>query len=324
MDLVSLADVRDAAEHLDGVVHRTPVLTSTSFDAVAGRAVFLKAEHLQRAGAFKFRGAYHRVGAIAAETRARGVAAYSSGNHAQAVALAAHLFGVPCTVCMPADAPRVKVEATRGYGADVVFYDRRRDDRAAFAARVAGERGQTLVPPFDDRRIIAGQGTAALELLAEVPDLDLLVAPIGGGGLISGCAVAAKGLRPHLRVIGVETEGADDALRSLRAGYPIEIPPPATIADGIRTTRLGEVTWPHVQALVDDIVVVSDAEVLAAMRFLALRLKQVVEPTGAVAPAALLTARLGSAGSGARRVGVMLSGGNVEPAVLARALVEGG
>ncbi len=317
---MGLDEVRAAAERLQGVAHRTPVLTATALDTAAGRSVFLKGEHLQRAGSFKFRGAYHRIGALPDAVRRRGVAAYSSGNHAQAVALAARIFGVACTVCMPADAPRVKVEATRGYGADVLFYERLRDDRVAFATQVAQARGLTLVPPFDDPWIIAGQGTAALELLEQVPDLDLLVVPVGGGGLIAGSAVAAKGLYPGMAVLGVETEGADDARRSLQEGRRVRIPPPHTIADGIRTTELGEWTFPLMQRLVDDIAVVSDAEVLAAMRFLALRLKQVVEPTGAVAAAAVLAGRWGSLGARARRVGVILSGGNADPEVLARAL----
>lgn len=320
MKLVSLTDIRAAADTLRAVAHHTPVLTSAAFDAACGRTVCFKAEHLQRAGAFKFRGAYHRIAAIPAAERGRGVTAFSSGNHAQAVALAARLFGIPSTICMPTDAPDVKREATRGYGATVIGYDRAREDRVAFGRRVAAERGQTLVPPFDDPWIIAGAGTVAWELLAEAPDIDVLVVPVGGGGLISGCAVAAKGSQPGIRVIGVETEGADDARQSLRAGRRIAIPPPDTIADGIRTTELGTVTWPHVQALVDDIVVVSDTEVLAAMRFLALRLKQVIEPTGAVAAAAVLAGRLGPSGQGTGRVGVILSGGNADPALLAQAL----
>ena len=318
MALVGWDDVLRAAERLAGVAHRTPVLTSRGFDQRAGCRAFLKGEHLQRAGAFKFRGAYHRVAEVDPAAYPGGVVAYSSGNHAQAVALAARLRGLACTVCMPTDAPRVKVEATRELGAEVVFYDRFRQDRVAFAQDLARARGLALVPPFDDPLVIAGQGTVALELCQEVPDLDALVVPVGGGGLISGCAVAAKALRPGLRVIGVETEGADDARRSLAAGHVVEIPPPATIADGIRTVRLGELTWEHVRVLVDDVVVVSDQEVLAAMRLLALRLKQVVEPTGAVAAAAVLAGRV--PGLGGRRVGVVLSGGNVDPAVLAQAL----
>jgi threonine dehydratase len=316
--LVGWDDVLRAAERLAGVAHRTPVLTSRGFDQRAGCRAFLKGEHLQRAGAFKFRGAYHRVAEVDPAAYPGGVVAYSSGNHAQAVALAARLRGLACTVCMPTDAPRVKVEATRELGAEVVFYDRFRQDRVAFAQDLARARGLALVPPFDDPLVIAGQGTVALELCQEVPDLDALVVPVGGGGLISGCAVAAKALRPGLRVIGVETEGADDARRSLAAGHVVEIPPPATIADGIRTVRLGELTWEHIRVLVDDVVVVSDQEVLAAMRLLALRLKQVVEPTGAVAAAAVLAGRV--PGLGGRRVGVVLSGGNVDPAVLAQAL----
>lgn len=323
MELIGLSDVRAAAEIVGDVAHRTPVLRSRAFDAVCGRTVYFKAEHLQRGGAFKFRGAYHRIGAIPPAERRRGVAAYSSGNHAQAVALASGLFGIPCTICMPSDAPAVKLKATRGYGADVVFYDRLRDDRVALGLRVAAERGQTLVPPFDDPLVVAGAGTVALELLEDVPDLEAIVAPVGGGGLISGCAAAAKGMRPAVRIIGVETAGADDARQSLREGRRVVIPPPRTIADGIRTTQLGEVTWPHIQALVDAITVVSDDEVLAAMRFLALRLKQVVEPTGAVAAAAVLAGRLPPEVGGLRRIGVVLSGGNAEPATLAAALGSG-
>ena len=318
MELVRLADVRAAAEGLPA--HRTPLLHATSFDQACGRRVRFKAEHLQRGGAFKFRGAYNRIRAIDAAHRRAGVVAYSSGNHAQAVALVARLFGIPCTICMPDDAPGVKVEATRGYGAEVVFYDRQRDDRVAFTERVLAERGGTLVPPYDHPLVVAGAGTLALEVLADAPEVEALVVPVGGGGLISGCAVAAKAIRPHVRVIGVETEGADDARQSLAAGRRISIAPPRTIADGIRTTQLGEVTWPHVQALVDDIVVVSDAEVEGAMRFLALRGKQVVEATGAVAAAAVLSGRLPAGAAGLRDLAVVLSGGNTDPAGFARAL----
>lgn len=316
MELVRLADVRAAA--LAVPAHHTPWLHSTTADLQSGRRVVFKAEHLQRGGAFKFRGAYNHIHAMDPPVRRAGVAAYSSGNHAQAVALVARMFGIPATVCMPADAPAVKVAATRGYGADVVFYDRQADDRVTFATRVAAERGQALVPPYDDPLIIAGAGTVALELLADVPEIEALVVPVGGGGLISGCAVVAKALDARIHVIGVETEGADDARQSLAAGQRIAIPPPATIADGIRTTQLGEVTWPHIRALVDEIIVVSDAEVEAAMRFLALRCKQVVEPTGAVAAAAVLARKLPATSRDRRQIGVVLSGGNADPPAFAR------
>jgi len=318
MELLTLADVEAAADRLEGVAHRTPVLTSQAFDAASGgHRVFFKSEHLQRGGAFKFRGAYNRISQIPGAERKRGVVAFSSGNHAQAVSLTASLFGIPAVICMPADAPKVKVEATRGYGAEVVFYDRIKDDRVKFGEAVAQERGLTLVPPYDHPQIIAGQGTAALELLEEEPDLDALLVPVGGGGLISGCAIAAKGMRPHIRVIGLEPETANDTLLSLQAGHRVETAPSETIADGIRGTTPGELTFPHIQALVDDIVLVSDAEILAAMRFLALRMKQVVEPTGAVGAAALLHGKIPAK---LHRVGVIVSGGNAEPAMIARAL----
>ncbi len=318
MDLLTIADVRAAAERLHGVAHRTPVLSSRAFDLASGsHRVFFKSEHLQRAGAFKFRGAYNRISQIPQPERRRGVVAFSSGNHAQAVSLTARLFGIPAVICMPADAPKVKVEATRGYGAEVVFYDRLKDDRVKFGQRIAEERGLTLVPPYDHPHIIAGQGTAAFELLQDVPDLDALLVPVGGGGLISGCAIAAKAMRPHIRVIGVEPETANDTLLSLQAGHRVEVAASDTIADGIRGTTPGELTFPHVQALVDEIVLVSDAEILAAMRFMALRLKQVVEPTGAVGAAVLLHNKLPGR---LHRVGVIVSGGNAEPAMIARAL----
>jgi threonine dehydratase len=317
VDLLTISDVLDAADRLGGVAHRTPVLTSRAFDGASGHRVFFKCEHLQRGGAFKFRGAYNRISRIPAAERRRGVVAFSSGNHAQAVALTAGLFGIPAVICMPSDAPGVKVEATRGYGAEVVFYDRLKDDRVQFGQRVAAERGLTLVPPYDHPDVIAGQGTAALELLEEVPDLDALLVPVGGGGLISGCAVAAKAMRPHIRVIGIEPETANDTLLSLQAGHRVETAPSDTIADGIRGTTPGELTFPHMQVLVDDIVLVSDAEILAAMRFLGLRLKQVVEPTGAVGAAALLHGKIPAR---LHRVGVIVSGGNAEPGMIARAM----
>jgi threonine dehydratase len=317
VDLLTISDVLDAADRLGGVAHRTPVLTSRAFDGASGHRVFFKCEHLQRGGAFKFRGAYNRISRIPAAERRRGVVAFSSGNHAQAVALTAGLFGIPAVICMPSDAPGVKVEATRGYGAEVVFYDRLKDDRVQFGQRVAAERGLTLVPPYDHPDVIAGQGTAALELLEEVPDLDALLVPVGGGGLISGCAVAAKAMRPHIRVIGIEPETANDTLLSLQAGHRVETAPSDTIADGIRGTTPGELTFPHMQILVDDIVLVSDSEILAAMRFLGLRLKQVVEPTGAVGAAALLHGKIPAR---LHRVGVIVSGGNAEPGMIARAM----
>ncbi len=318
---VTFADVQAAAERLRGQAHRTPVVTSRTFDQIAGCQVFFKCENLQRAGAFKFRGAYNALSQLAPEQRQRGVVAFSSGNHAQGLALAAKVLEIPAAVVMPSDAPQIKVDATRGYGAEVVFYDRLTGDREAIAQRLAAERGLTVIPPFDHPHIIAGQGTAAMELCQDVPDLDFMLTPVGGGGLISGCATAAKVMRPGVRVIGVETEPANDAWQSLRTGKRVTIPVPDTIADGIRTTCLGVYTFEIMQRLVDDIALVTDADVMDAMRFMLLRIKLLAEPTGAV-PVAALMARKVPAVSG-KRVGVIVSGGNADPAVLAQVL-EGG
>jgi threonine dehydratase len=315
----SIEDVRAAARRLEGVAHRTPVHTARSLDEAAGQRAWLKCEQFQRGGAFKFRGAYNMIASLPREQRAHGVIAFSSGNHAQAVALCARLFGVPAVICMPTDAPQVKVEATRGYGAEIVRYDRLTEDREALARRLAEERGLTLVPPYNDPRIIAGQGTAALELLADVPDLDVIAAPVGGGGLISGTAIAARAQRPGIHVVGVETEAANHASLAKLQGERVTIPPPDTIADGIRTAALGTLTWPVVRDLVDEVVLVTEDEVRAAMRFLALRLKLVVEPTGAVPAAALLSGKLRNFGE---RAGVIVSGGNVAPELLAAVLAR--
>jgi threo-3-hydroxy-L-aspartate ammonia-lyase len=313
-DSISFDDVLAARERLRGVAHITPVITSHTLDAQAGRAVFLKCENLQRGGAFKFRGAYNTISQLAPAKRERGVIAFSSGNHAQGVALAARLLGAPAAICMPSDAPAVKVAATRGYGAEVIFYDRQKDDRDALARGIAQQRGMTLVPPYDDLRIMAGAGTAALELIEEVADLDAVLVPIGGGGLIAGSAVAIHGASPNTRVFGVEPAGADDTLRSLRAGERIGIAPPSTIADGLRVAKPGALTFPVVQRHVENILVVTDEEILEAVRFALLRLKLVIEPSGAVPLAALLSGRLPA---GAGRVGVIISGGNIDPPVLA-------
>jgi threonine dehydratase len=307
--VIGLEDIEAAAGRLEGVAHRTPVLHSRTLDARTGASVFLKAENLQRGGAFKFRGAYNRISTLDPEQLGAGVTAYSSGNHAQAVALAARLVGTHATILMPADAPSSKVEATAGYGAEIVRYDRYRDDRADLAARLATDRGLTLIPPFDDDLVMAGQGTAALELLNEVPDLDVLIVPIGGGGLIAGCATAAKAIRPGIRVMGVEPEGGDDTKRSLERGERVWLPEvPVTIADGLQLAVPGELPFQVICKLVDEVVLVSDEDILAAMRFLFDRLKIVVEPSGAVPVAALLAGKLESSG---RRVGAILSGGNV-------------
>ncbi len=313
-DPISFDDVRAARARLRGVAHITPVMTSRTLDAQAGRAVFLKCENLQRGGAFKFRGAYNTISQLAPEARGRGVLAFSSGNHAQGVALAARLLSAPAVICMPSDAPAVKVAATRGYGAEVIFYDRLKDDRDAVARQIADQRGMTLVPPYDDARIIAGAGTAALELVEHVPDLDAVLAPIGGGGLIAGSAIAIHGANPKTRVFGVEPAGADDTLRSLRAGERVGIAPPSTIADGLRVSKPGALTFPVVQRHVEDILVVTDDEILEAVRFALLRLKLVIEPSGAVTLAALLAGRLPP---DIGRAGAIISGGNIDPPVLA-------
>ena len=322
---ISFADVEAAARRLAGVATHTPVITSRTVDALAaeGARVFFKCENFQRGGAFKFRGAYNCLVQLSAAQRANGVVAVSSGNHAQGVAIAARELGIHAVILMPTDAPTSKLAATRGYGPEVITFDRLREDRDALARQLAEERGLTLVPPYNHPHIMAGQGTAALELLEETGQLDILILPLGGGGLMSGCAVAAKALYPSLRVIGVETEGADDWVRSIAAAHPVRIPPPTTIADGIRTQEPGQLTFPIGQALLDSVQTVTDDEVKAAMRFLLLRLKLLVEPTGAV-PAALLFSRPGVLGDlRGKRIGVILSGGNVDPEVIAEVLREG-
>jgi threonine dehydratase len=307
--VIEFHDIQAAAGRLEGVAHRTPVLHSRTLDERTGATVFLKAENFQRGGAFKFRGAYNRISTLSREQLEAGVAAYSSGNHAQAVALAARLVGTHATILMPLDAPSTKVEATIGYGAEVVRYDRYRDDRAELAGRLAADRGLSVVPPFDDDMVIAGQGTAALELLDDVPDLDLLLTPIGGGGLIAGSATAAKALRPGIRVVGVEPESSDDTKRSLERGERVRLPDvPVTIADGLQLAVPGELPFQVICKLVDEVITVNDQEILGAMRFLFDRLKVVVEPSGAVPVAALLAGKVEASG---RRVGAILSGGNV-------------
>jgi threonine dehydratase len=311
----SFDDVRAAAERLRGVAHRTPVVTSRTLDARTGAQVFLKAENLQRMGAFKFRGAYNRLAQLDAAARERGVVAFSSGNHAQGVALAAQLLGVAATIVMPRDAPAAKLAATRGYGAEVVLYDRLTENRNAIAARVAGERGATLVPPYDDPAVIAGQGTTALELIEDTGPLDVLCVCLGGGGLLSGCALAATALAPGISIFGVEPEAGDDWVQSLARNERVTIPVPDTIADGMQTTAPGELTFPIVRALCAGAVTVSDEEIRDAMRFAFERLKLVIEPSGAAALAAVLFGKVDVRG---RRVGVTISGGNVDAATFAR------
>jgi threonine dehydratase len=276
---------------------------------LTGRRVFFKCENFQRGGAFKFRGAYNRLVQLSDAEKKRGVVAFSSGNHAQGVALAAKLLGIPATIVMPDDAPPVKLAATRGYGAHVIVYDRLKESREAIAKKLADERNVTIVPPFNDPHIIAGQGTAALELLEEIPDLDAIVTPVGGGGLISGCAIAAKALRHAIQIFGVEAIGADDAKQSLARGEIVHIDPPNTIADGIRTQAIGTLTFAIMRELLSDIVIVSDDEIVQALRFVFARMKIVVEPTGAVPIAAVMHNRIPA---NLKRIGVIVSGGNID------------
>ncbi|MFJ8276309.1 threo-3-hydroxy-L-aspartate ammonia-lyase [Streptomyces griseoviridis] len=317
---VTLDDIHDAAARLKGVAHRTPVLRSRTLDARVGAEVFLKCENLQRIGAFKFRGAYNAASRLTPEQLSRGIAAYSSGNHAQAVALSARELGTTAVIVMPEDTPRSKLAATVGYGAQIVTYDRYTENRADVAEALAAERGLVLIPPYEHRHVMAGQGTAALELLEEVGELDALVVPVGGGGLIAGSATAAKGLYPGVRVIGVEPEAGDDTRRSLAAGRRVSIRVPHTIADGQAAETPGELTFSVNRRLVDDIVLVSDDEIRDAMRFAFERLKTVVEPSGATPLAALLNGRTGAP---PRRIGVILSGGNIDTARFAGLLGEG-
>jgi threo-3-hydroxy-L-aspartate ammonia-lyase len=308
-DPVTFEDVQSAAARLAGKAHVTPVLTSRSLDEACGARVFLKCENLQRVGAFKFRGAYNAISRLSPDVRARGVLTYSSGNHAQAVALVGRLLGAPTTIVMPATAPAIKREATEAFGATVVAYDPATESREAIAAALQQERGLALIPPFDHRHVIAGQGTAALELHGQQQGIDTLLVPCGGGGLLTGSALASLGAAPGCRVIGVEPELGDDATRSFRTRTLQSVSNPATIADGTRTTSMGALTFPLMLAHVDDMVTVSETAIIEAVRFLFLRLKLVVEPSGALGVAALLSGAVKPAG----RVGVILSGGNIDP-----------
>jgi len=303
--------LRGARERLQGIAHRTPVVTSRTLDRRTGAKVFLKCENLQRMGAFKFRGAYNTISRLPEDARRRGVVAYSSGNHAQAVALSCRLLGVPATIVMPSTAPRVKLEATRGYGAEIVHHDDHGMEREGLSAKLSRERGLTLIPPFDHPDIIAGQGTAAAELLEDAGPLDLLLVPVGGGGLISGSSLAARLLCPGCRVVGVEPAAGDDGARSFRSGRIERAEKPQTIADGARTPSLGVITFEMIRRYVSDMTSVPDAELVRAMRFMWERVKLVVEPTGVLGLAALLSGPVRAEGM---RVGVILSGGNVEPA----------
>jgi len=316
---VTYADVAAAHERIKPFAKRTPVLTSSTIDALTGAKVHFKCENFQRMGAFKFRGAYNALSQLSPEQKRKGVVAFSSGNHAQAVALSGKLLGVPATIVMPTDAPKVKLEATRGYGAEVVMYNASNEDRRKIAEKLATERGLTLIPPFDHPHILAGQGTAAKELIEETGPLDILMVPCGGGGLLSGCSIAAKHLSPKCRVIGVEPALGDDGLRAFRSGKLETIRLPDTIADGARTTSLGKITFALIQKHVDDFLTVTDEELLKWMFFLWERMKIVVEPTGALAASALLQGKIDAKG---KKVGVVISGGNVDLAWAARQLAR--
>jgi threonine dehydratase len=308
-------DVRAAAERIRPLARKTPVMTSAGFDAEAGTHAFFKCENLQRGGAFKIRGAANLILSLTPDAVARGIVAYSSGNHAQATAIAAQYVGAQATIVMPEDAPRSKMEATRARGARIVTYNRFTESREAIAGALLKEGGATLVPPFDHPMIMAGQGTAALELIGETGPLDALVTPVGGGGLLAGCATIAKAINPAIRIFGAEPEGANDTFLSMIAGERVAVPHPETIADGLRAPKPGELTFPVLKSLVERVVVVSEDEIRAAVKFLLLRLKILVEPSGAVSAAAVLFHKLPSnIGS----VGVVLSGGNVDFEDLAR------
>ncbi|MFQ5829225.1 MAG: pyridoxal-phosphate dependent enzyme [Candidatus Methylomirabilia bacterium] len=318
--MLSVDDVKEAAHRLAGRIHRTPTITCRSFDEAVGYSVFFKCENLQRAGSFKIRGALNRLLSLSHEETRRGVVAFSSGNHAQGVALAARLTGTSAVIVMPTDAPTLKLTATRGYGAEIVFYDRQKGDREAIAKEIARQHGRVLIPPYDDLAIMAGQGTAGLELFQDVLALDALLSPVGGGGLLSGCGTAIKALSPGTRIYGVEADTANDTWLSFQKGERVQIPPPPTVADGIRNLSPGELTFPILRKHVEQILLVSDEEILEALRFLLFRAKLLVEPSGAVAAAALLAGKVpATRGS---RVGVVLSGGNIDPGRLAEAITQ--
>ena len=306
---ITPADVRQATERIRPLARRTPVLISDVFDREAGVRAFFKCENLQLGGAFKIRGAANLVLSLSPAELSRGVVAYSSGNHAQATAIAAHHVGADATIVMPEDAPRTKMEATRARGAKIITYNRFTESREALAAGILKDSGATLVPPFDHPMIMAGQGTAALELLDETGPLDALITPVGGGGLLSGCATIAKDIHPSIRVFGAEPEGANDTFLSMIAGQRIAVPRPDTIADGLRSPKPGELTFPVIQQLVERVILVSDAEMRETMKFMLLHVKILLEPSGAASVAAVLYRKMPP---DIASVGVVISGGNVD------------
>ena len=317
---LTLVDVQAAAERLYRIAHRTPIATSHTLNKLLGAEVYCKCENLQRAGAFKFRGAYNAVSQLSAEQRQRGVVSFSSGNHAQALALVGKLLHTPTVIVMPHDAPAIKLAATRGYGAEVVLYDRVEQKREAIARQLGEERGLVLIPPFEHPHIIAGQGTAALELLTDVSDLDVLIVPLGGGGLISGCSIAAHALKPDIRIFGIEPDTANDTFLSLQNGAITSTPQSHSIMDGLLPTAPGELTFSIMREHLEAVALITDDEAAEAVRFLLLRMKLLVEPSGAASIAALLAGKIPQAQG--KKIGVVLSGGNVDPGKLAGILTS--
>ena len=315
--MLTIQLIKEAAARIRGSVHRTPVVTSHSFNEATGKEVFFKCENLQRAGAFKIRGATNKIRSLTEAERKRGVAAFSSGNHAQAVALASREAGIRAVIAMPDDAPKAKVAATQAYGAEIVFYDRLKQDREEVAIEIAERDGRVMVPPYDDYSILAGQSTCGLELIEEVPDLDCLVVPCSGGGLFAGVSTAVKAINPQVRCFPVEPETADDTRQSFLKGERVSIPPPPTIADGLRVQSPGTLTFPILQKNAEDVLTVSDPEIIETLRFLLFRMKLLVEPSGAVAAAAVFAGRLPR---DTRRVGVIVSGGNIDADLLSEFL----
>jgi threonine dehydratase len=315
--MLTIETIREAAERIRGHVHRTPVVTSRSFNEASGKEVFFKCENLQRAGAFKIRGATNKILSLTDEEKQRGVAAFSSGNHAQAVALASREAGIRAVIAMPDDAPKAKVAATRAYGAEIIFYDRLKQDREQVAIEIAERDGRVMVPPYDDYQILAGQATCGLELAGEVTDLDCLLAPCSGGGLFAGVSLAAKALNPQIRCFPVEPDTADDTRQSFVKGEWVTIPPPPTIADGLRVQSPGKLTFPILQQTAEDVLTVTDEEIMETIKFFLFRMKLVVEPSGAAAAAAVLFNKVPS---DTKRIGVVLSGGNIDSELLTKIL----
>jgi threonine dehydratase len=317
--MLNLEKIKEAVARINGHIHRTPVVTSASFNERAGCVVFFKCENLQRAGAFKIRGATNKIISLNEAEKRRGVAAFSSGNHAQAVALASREAGVSAIIAMPDDAPKAKVAATREYGAEIIFYDRQNQDREEVAIEISQRDGRVMVPPYDDYLILAGQGTCGLEFLQQVPDLDCVLTPCSGGGLFAGVSTAAKAMNPRIRCFAVEPETADDTQQSFRKGERVTIGPPPTIADGLRVQSPGALTFPILQQTAEDVLTVSDEEIIETMKFMLIRMKLLVEPSGAAAAAAVL---MHKQPQNVRRVGIVLSGGNIDAEFLSRLLIS--